>query len=111
VAIGATDLSHQGEARQRYVAASRSLPDERTQLTVGKLHNDRYRGMVGASYRLDDPWALSADLTSGASAYATLGVSRALAGGWCALLYGARNNTSRDDDFVGLNLSWIGACW
>jgi hypothetical protein len=111
VAIGATDITHQGETRQWYVAATRSLPDDRTQLTVGHLYNDRHRSMVGVSYSLADPWALYADWTSGPEAYATLGVSRTLAGGWCALLYGARNNTSRDDGFVGLNLSWTGACW
>ena len=108
VAVGVLDMVHLRDEGAWYAVASKNVPGSPLRLTAGFQRDDRSRGLLGGQYAVNDAVTLYADWTTGPETYATLGVGRSLTDGVSVLAYYARSNTSREDDFVGLNLCFSG---
>lgn len=107
VAVGATDLTRwDRDSSAWYVVGSRDCGAIRA--TVGLQRDSNYRMLVGFAHSLTDKLCLQADWTTGTEGDATVGLGLELGGGWQALTYYARSNSSRSDDFFGLNFAWNG---
>jgi len=106
VAVGAYLIGDDGPP-QYYLALAKQAGDFRVH--TGLTGDDPLRGMFGLEWAAAERTTVLADWITGPETYHTLGVCQDLGGGWGALLYYARNNTTTTEDFVGLNVGWGGS--